>query len=150
MAHRAARYEAPPDLHDALEQRCERVRKSRSTVLFRRGEQAFGVFLILKGTVNLDFGVETAPGLASPYGPGALVGLPATLTRRNYSMTATVTHDAELGFLTTQGLESLLREHPEFCGELLEILSAKLVQTERVTKALLRKEKVPKLESGVA
>jgi hypothetical protein len=90
-------------------------------------------------------GVDTAPGLASPYGPGALVGLPATLTRRNYSMTATVTHDAELGFLTTQVLESLLREHPELCGELLEISSAKLAHTEQVTKALLRKEKLPKV-----
>jgi CRP-like cAMP-binding protein len=65
-------------------------------------------------------------------------------------MTATVTGDAELGFLTTQVLESLLREHPEFCRELLEILGAKLTHTEQVTKALLRKEKLPKLESGVA
>jgi hypothetical protein len=30
------------------------------------------------------------------YGPGALVGLPSTLNRRNYFMTATVTEDAEL------------------------------------------------------
>ena len=144
------RYTAPPDLQTALEQRCERVRKLRSTVLFRRGEQAFGLFLILKGTVSLDFGVDSAAGLASSHGPGALVGLPATLTKRNYSMTATVTHDAELGFLTIQALESLLREHPEFCRELLEILGSKLAHNEQETKALLRKEKLPKLESGIA
>jgi CRP-like cAMP-binding protein len=47
-----------------------------------------------------------------------VIGLPATLAKRNYSMTATVTHDAELGFLSTQALESLLLEHPEFCREL--------------------------------
>jgi CRP-like cAMP-binding protein len=146
----ARRYTAPPDLYDALEQRCEKVRKAKPTVLFRRGEQAFGMFLILRGTVGLDFGVDSSSGLASTYGPGTLVGLPATLTKRNYSMTATVTGDAELGFLTTQVLESLLREHPEFCRELLEILGAKLTHTEQVTKALLRKEKLPKLESGVA
>ena len=145
-----ARYTAPPDLHAALEQRCERVRKPRSTVLFRRGEKAFGMFLILRGTVSLDFGVDGSAAFASAYGPGALVGLPATLTKRNYSMTATVTDDAELGFLTTQVLESLLRQHPELCPQLLTILSAKIAQTEQVTKALLRKEKLPRLESGVA
>jgi CRP/FNR family transcriptional regulator, cyclic AMP receptor protein len=145
-----ARYTAPPDLRAALEQRCERVRKLRSTLLFRRGEPAFGMFLILSGRVSLDFGVDSAAGLASTYGPGALVGLPATLTKRNYSMTATVTDDAELGYLTNQALESLLREHPEFCQELLGILSAKISHTEQVTKALLRKDKLPQLESGVA
>jgi hypothetical protein len=65
-------------------------------------------------------------------------------------MTATVTADAELGFLATQALESLLRTHPEFCQQLLLILGAKIAHTDQVTKALVRKEKLPKLESGVA
>ena len=108
------------------------------------------MFLIFKGTVSLDFGVDGSVGLASAYGPGALLGLPATLTRRDYSMTATVTDDAELGFLTTQVLESLFRSHPELCQELLAILSAKVGHTEEVTKVLFRKEKLPRLTSGVA
>ena len=145
-----ARYTATPDLFAALEERCERTRKARSTILFRRGEQAIGMFLVIRGTVGLDFGVDSALGLANTYAPGALVGLPATLTKRTYSMTATVTQDAELGFLSTEALTSLLREQPGFCRELLEILGAKLSHTEQVTKALLRKEKLPKLESGVA
>jgi len=55
-----ARYNAPPDLHAMVVQHCERVRKPRSTVLFRRGEKAFGMFLIRSGTVSLDFGVDAA------------------------------------------------------------------------------------------
>jgi len=61
-----------------------------------------------------------------------------------------MTDDAELGFLTTRVLESLLRSYPEFCQQLLTILSAKISDTEQSMKALLRKEKLPKLESGVA
>jgi CRP-like cAMP-binding protein len=76
----------------------------------------------------LDFGVDGAAGLASTNGPGALVGLPATLTNRDSSMTATVTDDAELGFLTAEALQSLLRERPELCQELLVILGEKLAQ----------------------
>jgi CRP-like cAMP-binding protein len=144
------RFTAHPDLHMALEERCERVRKSRSTVLFRRGEKAFGMFLILKGTVSLDFGVDSSVGLANTYGPGALVGLPATLTGRDYSMTATVTDDAELGFLTARAVESLLREQPDLCQQLLTILSAKIAHTEQLTKALVRKENLPRLEAGLA
>ena len=108
------------------------------------------MFLILSGTVSLDFGVDSSAGLANTYGPGTLVGLPATLTGRDYSMTATVTNDSELGFITTHALESLLRSHPEFCQQLLTILSAKIAHTEQVTKALVRKEKLPRMESGVA
>jgi len=105
-------YIASVDLYVALEQRCKRVRKTRSTVLFRRGEKAFGVFLVLRGVVSLDFGVDTSSALARTFGPGALVGLPATLAGTNYSLTATVTEDAELGFLPPELLVSLLRTRP--------------------------------------
>jgi len=143
-------YIASADLYVALEQRCKRVRKTRSTVLFRRGEKAFGVFLVLRGVVSLDFGVDTSSALARTFGPGALVGLPATLTGTNYSLTATVTEDAELGFLPPELLVSLLRTRPELCQPLLTILSAKVEHTEQVTKALLREEKMPRPEPGTA
>jgi len=143
-------YIAHSDLYVALEQRCDRVRKPRSTVLFRRGEKAFGMFLVLRGTVSLDFGVDASTALATACGPGALVGLPATLTRTNYSMTATVTDDAELGLLTPQDLVSLLRKQPELRQQLLTILSAKVAHSEQVTKALRRNEKLPRLDLGLA
>lgn len=142
------RYVAPPDLYAALERICERVRKPRSTVLFRRGEASFGIFLVLAGAVALDFGVDSSIALNSNYSPGALVGLHATLTGRNYSMTATVTSDAELGFLSTQALKSLLRQQPDLCQLLLTMLGAKVAQTEQVTKAVLRKERVSWSESN--
>ena len=142
-------YIARSDLYAALQQRCERVRKPRSTVLFRRGEKAFGVFLVVRGAVNLDFGVDTSIALTNACGPGTLIGLPASLAGTNYSMTATVTDDAELGFLTVEALVSLLRKHTALCQQLLSILSARVAHSEQVTKALLRKEKLPRLELGV-
>jgi CRP-like cAMP-binding protein len=143
-------YIAHSDLYAALEKSCERVRKTRPTVLFRRGEKAFGMFLVFRGTVSLDFGVDASTALGTAWGPGALVGLPATLTRTNYSMTATVTEDAELGFLTPQDLISVLHRQPELRQQLLTILSAKVAHSEQVTKALRRKEKLPGLELGLA
>ena len=144
------RYTAPPDLYASLEQRAEKVQKSRRTVLFRRGDQAFGMFLVLRGMVGLDFGVDVSAGLSGLCGPGTLVGLPATLTRGNYAMTATVTDVAELGFLSCQAPASLLRQNPALCQELLRLLSQKLTHAQDLTKAMRRKEKLPKVEPGVA
>jgi CRP-like cAMP-binding protein len=122
-------YSPTHDLQTGLELRCERVRKPRHTVLFKRGQASFGMFLILSGMVALDFGVDGSSSLNNAYEPGALVGLPATLTGRTYSMTATVTDDAELGFISSEELRMLLREYPQLCRQLLDILSAKLSHT---------------------
>jgi CRP-like cAMP-binding protein len=108
------------------------------------------MFLVIRGIVSLDFGVDASTALANVCGPGALVGLPATLSRTNYSMTATVTEDAELGFLTPQDLVSLLHQQREFRQHLLTILSAKVAHSEQVAKALRRNEKLPELGLGPA
>ena len=144
------RYTAPPNLYMALEGHCERLRKPRLTVLFRRGDRAFGMFLVLSGKVALHFGVDGAAGLSLICGPGTLVGLPATLTGSKYSMTATVTDDADLGFLKVEALSSLLRESPELCEQLLGILKEKLADSEEITRTTERRRKMPKVESGVA
>jgi len=132
---------APANLQIALEQRCEKVRKPRSTVLFRRGEKACGMFVIFSGKVSLDFGVDSP--LSRSYGRGALVGLPATVTRRSYGMTATVTEDAELGLWTPAALDSLLRERPDLCQQLLVILGERVIENQEVQKALLERDKRP-------
>jgi CRP-like cAMP-binding protein len=138
-------YIAHSDLYAALERRCERFRKRRSTVLFRRGQKAFGMFLVIRGAVRLDFGVDVATALGNICGPGALVGLPATLSRSNYSMAATVTEDAELGFLTPEDLVSLLHPQPTLPQHLLTILSEKVAHSEQVAKALRRNQSLPEL-----
>jgi len=109
-----------------LEHRGENVHKPKSTVLFRRGDKASGMFVVPSGKVSLDLGVDSA--LSHSCGEGALVGLPSTLTRRNYSMTATVTEDAELGYWTPEELESLLRKQPDLCQPLLQILGERIAE----------------------
>ena len=108
------------DLQSVLEQRCERITRPKCTVLFRRGEKASGMFVLFSGKVTLGFGLDAANRSC---GPGALVGCYSAITGHNYGMTATVTEDAELGFLSGQVLDSLLHERPELCQQLLTILA---------------------------
>ena len=132
---------ASANLQHVLEQRSERVRKPKFTVLFRLGEKAAGMFVVLSGKVSLDLGVDS--DLGRTCGPGALVGLPSTLTRLNYSMTATVTEDAELGFWSPDALDSLLLQRPDLCQPLLAILGAKIAENHEVERALLTRDKQP-------
>jgi CRP-like cAMP-binding protein len=126
---------ASAHLRYILEQRGERVRRAKSTVLFRRGDKTSGMFVVLSGKVRLDLGVDFVVGRS--YGEGALLGLPSTLTQQSYSMTATVTEDAELAFLSPEGLASLLRKHPDLYHPLLVILGEKVAESREDEKALL-------------
>lgn len=128
------------NLQTILEQRCERVRKPRFNVLFQLGDRASGMFVVLSGKVSLGFGDNSA--FDRSYGPGALVGLPSTLTRRNYCMTATVTEDAELGFWSPEALDLLLRNRPDLCRQLLVILGEKMAENCELQEASLRESKV--------
>lgn len=142
-----AGYLGRTSLQITLEKQGERLHRPKSAVLFRRGERGRGMFIVLRGKVSLDIGVDSA--LARSYGPGALVGLPATLTRQNYSMTATVTEDAELGFWSFQALDSLLRQNPDFCQELLAVLGERMEENRRIAQALLAKNAQPVQSSNV-
>src|SRR5262245_48758602 len=123
------------DVRMLLEQHCETLRKPKSAVLFRRGEKAFGAFLVLSGQVSLNVGDEGL--LPFSCGNGALIGLPATLSKGDYSMTATVTEDAELGFLPPQVLDSLMQTKADISSALLKLLSEKTLAIQQVQKALL-------------
>jgi len=99
------------------------------------------MFRVVRGKVSLDFGVDSAFGRV--YGPGASIGLPATLTRRNYAMTATVTDDTELAFWALKDLDSLLQSAPTSADSLLGILGERMAENQRMMKALLSKEQLP-------
>ena len=131
---------ASANLQTILEQRCEKVRKPKFNVLFRQGDRASGMFVVLTGKVSLGFGDNSA--FDRSCGPGALVGLPSTLTRRNYCMTAAVTEDAELGFWSPEALNSLLHNRPDLCQQLLVILGEKMAENYELQEASLRKSKV--------
>jgi len=144
-----AKWSASANLQTALQRNCEKLNKPASTVLFRRGEKAFGMFLVLSGKVRLDFGADTPT--TGCYGPGALVGFPATLTRGPYSMTATVIETAELGFVRAEILDMMLRGKDDFiCRELLALLGEKLAELHKVTRSLIENDRLPSQRSTIA
>jgi CRP-like cAMP-binding protein len=138
-----ALYIAPISPQTALEHESQRISTKKGHVLFERGQKSFGMFVVLRGRVSLDFGSDS--GYTRSYGPGALVGLPSTLTKNSYSMTARVIEDSVLGFWSPQLLQQLLRKHPDYCRELLVMLRERMAENRTIT-AVGAKEPQPSQE----
>lgn len=84
-------------------------------VLFRRGDTADGVYLVLDGTVVLESTARdvarTVAGLAATFGDGALTGEP---TRRH---TATAACSSVLVKVPLPDLKEVLRAYPQVAGD---------------------------------
>jgi CRP-like cAMP-binding protein len=138
-----------PALINILEERCAKSLQRKSAILFCQGEDPFGIFVVFSGQVTLDFGVPRLKNQC--YGPGALLGLPATLTRQPYCMTAIVTEDAKVGFMPYEKVDLLLRECNDIRQQVLNLLGETLSESRKVAKALLSESsrKSPAIEQGL-
>jgi len=100
--------------------------EAKGTVLFRRGDAAQGIFLIRSGRVSVGLDTENTAFPPRILGPGAVVGLPATVAGFPYSLTAEVIDDAELAFVPRPALLSCLQSNPQLCFEVMDLLSSEI------------------------
>ena len=69
-------------------------------------------------------------------GPGSLLGLPATLNGRPYSLTATVAEDCKLVFVRREAVLRLLRQNTFVCFQALQILGSEISDMRRAMDEL--------------
>lgn len=109
------------------------VTEPKGTVLFRRDEPAFGVFLVLKGSVSLR--LEAGEGraiLVRKATRDSIIGLPATLSGGRYSLTAVTLEKSELGLIDRAALLALIKGDPNLGLELLRALGEEVTQMRAV------------------
>ena len=114
---------ATPVLREELERLAIRVFKPAGSVLFQRGDDASGVFLIHRGKVNLALDDATPIFPDRVLGPGAMIGLPASVSGNPYSLTAKVLEDSELAFVPRKSFVECLRSDSLLCLQAMDILS---------------------------
>jgi len=88
--------------------------------LFEVDQDAFGVYLVMKGKVCLS--LPELPKLDRIFPPGSLLGLPATFTGHSYSLAATTVTGVEVLLISRQPFLDLMSTKPEFCREAADIL----------------------------
>jgi CRP-like cAMP-binding protein len=117
-------------MHAELLQRATSVlSEAKGTVLFRRGDEVRGLFLIRSGRVSVALDTGSVAYPPRILGPGAVVGLPATVAGSAYKLTAEVVDSAELAFVPRMEMLSCLQGNVEFCFEVMELLSGEISRT---------------------
>lgn len=110
------------------------VSKKKGVVLFRHGDAVTGMFLICSGKVQVALEGLNSALPARILRAGCVAGLPATVAGSPYSLTAQVIEDAELAFVPRHALMDSLRQNPQFCFEIMEILSGEISGTRSALK----------------
>jgi CRP-like cAMP-binding protein len=131
---------APRELWAALEPLATAIKKTSGDILFRRGEQPVGVFLVRVGAVNL--GMEESQSADRDLGSGSILGLPATLTGRPYGLTAIAIEDSQLDFVPRKVVIDLLRENTALCFQAIQLLSGEISEINFLRDFALRRTSV--------
>jgi len=122
------------ELKAELDRRATTVSKPKGTILFRRGEDVSGLFLIRSGRVSLALDCETSVYPPRILGPGHIVGLPATVSGNPYSLTAKVVEDSELAFVPRNAVLTVLQNNSVLCFQVMDMLSGEISDIRSVFK----------------
>ena len=122
------------ELRAELERRATVVFKPKGTILFRRGDNASGVFLILRGQIRLGLDFETPVYPDKSLGAGMVAGLPGTVSGKPYSLTAKVVEDAELAFVPRKAVLACFQESPLLCFQALHMISGEIADVRTAFK----------------
>jgi CRP-like cAMP-binding protein len=124
-----------PTVQSALLAKATLRTELKGTVLFRRGDPSFGVFLLRKGSVGLQLESRGKAILDRTVTPGAVIGLPATLSGDHYSLTASTLEKSELAFVGCQDLLELMNSSPSVGVEVVHALGEEVVQMREILAA---------------
>ena len=106
-----------------------RVAEPKGAVLFRRGEPAFGIYLVQKGSISLRLESEEGTAILDrTVTRDSIIGLPATLSGGRYSLTAVTLEESELAFVDRPALIGLIKDDPSIGLELMCALGEEVLQ----------------------
>ena len=121
-------FAAQAELIAALQPRAQLSLLPKGTVLFRQGESARGVFLLLAGSARLLLQRDDKRSVqVRTVGPGYLLGLPGTILNRAYLFTAKLSQDSRVAFIESAELIDFLRHHSDICFDVVEMLGGELL-----------------------
>lgn len=98
------------------------VTASKNEVLFRRGDAGRGVYVVMDGKVLLTAG-EGPMAVHRVCRAGCILGLPATMRERPYSLTAECTQTSTLALVSGADFHELLRKNPMYALQVVSMLA---------------------------
>jgi CRP-like cAMP-binding protein len=120
--HRERSFVASPELVQALQPYGSVLNHPAHKILFERGQKAFGMFLLQTGSARL-----SVPGvLDQNVCAGSLLGVPGTLSKGIYSLTAELLEESQVLFIPADYVTKLLTDRPDIGFQLVQLLSREI------------------------
>ena len=126
MTQLSSAFIAEPGLIAALDKRAKPLTLLHDRVLFRQGDDPIGVFIVKKGKTLLTNRSEGDALFAAEAGTGSLLGLPAVIGTKPYTLTAEAMAGAELSVVPRQDFVELMQADPSLAFQVLQILAAEV------------------------
>lgn len=97
--------------------------------IFRQGDACKGVYILMSGHARICIATDSGKEIfARLLTPGCILGLPATLCNHSYNFTATALVDSRAIFIQTDRILQFLREQPQYCMEIVRMMSQELTE----------------------
>jgi CRP-like cAMP-binding protein len=115
-----------PQLAYRLKQIGAKVEVSAGTMIFAAGQDLIGLYLVLTGRVALWHGPDHVR-VTRIAETGCLLGLPATVRRKPYSLSAEAVQDTTLSLISPEQLEHLIETDGASAKEIISLLGEEVV-----------------------
>jgi CRP-like cAMP-binding protein len=123
MAQTSSAFVADPELLLELRKRSTPIDLGGNRILFRQGEEPKGVFILNRGIARLTTRSDGDAILSVQAAPGSLLGVPAVVGSKPYSLTAEALDGAEISFLTCDEFVHLMYTEPALSFRVLQVLA---------------------------
>ena len=117
---------ADAELVQELEKRATPVAVSPDQVLFHQGDAPTGVYILTKGSARLTSVTDGDPLLSIRAGAGSLLGVPAVVGTKPYTLTAEALEGAEVSVLSCEDFVHLMHTEPTLSFRVLQVLAAEV------------------------
>jgi CRP-like cAMP-binding protein len=100
---------------------------SKGAALFQQGSAVAGLYLVESGEVRVLLSTGSSQRqLLEAVGPGTVLGLSESMSGEKYRVTAEAGEQATAAFIPRAEFLEFLREHPEYCMQVVRLLSEDL------------------------
>lgn len=128
-------YQAAEALVRTLTGAGETQRIGRGERLFSSGDEAKGVYLIVKGTARASLsGVPGRELMCRTAGAGAVLGLASALCANHYQFDVEAVEEVEAVFLPAAAVNEILRRQPELCMQVVNMMCDELSALRQTTE----------------
>lgn len=135
MTQISSAFVADSELLVELEKRATPIELVPDRVLFRQGDAPVAVYILKKGMARLTSCSQGEAILSVRAGAGSLLGVPAVVGTKPYSLTAQALEGAEVSLLTCEDFVHLMNTEPTLAFQVLRVLAEEVRFARELTHA---------------